>query len=89
MIIPTPEELDAINRKGNSMNTEADRGQTDPATEASINLLAEMDFSNTEDVVGAVHAQLEDLTPDEALDVLKVVVANLKAEVRDFREMNS
>ncbi len=45
----------------------------------------ELDILNdTTDPVAAVHAQLEDLTPPEALEVLKEVAANLRAEVRDF-----
>ncbi len=35
----------------------------------------------TTDQVEAVHAQLQDLTPPEALAVLKVVAANLRAEI--------
>ena len=34
--------------------------------------------------VDAVHEVLEDLTPPEALEILKMVSVNLKAEIRDF-----
>ena len=40
----------------------------------------------TLDIVDAVHAQLEHLTPPEALDVLRIVAANLKAEIADFNQ---
>lgn len=44
-----------------------------------------VDYHNDpEFVIAAVHAQLEDLTPPEAIEVLNEVIANLKAEVRDF-----
>ncbi len=38
--------------------------------------------------VDAVHDVLEDFTPPEALDVLKMVQANLKAEIRSFNEVS-
>ena len=41
-------------------------------------------FLTTLDLVDAVHTQLENLTPPEALEVLKMVAANLKAEIADF-----
>ncbi len=49
-------------------------------------ILTDSPFITIMAVADAVHAQLEDLTPPEALEVLKVVTANLKAEVRDFNE---
>ena len=41
-------------------------------------------FLTTLNHVDAVHTALETLTPPEALEVLKMVAANLKAEVVDF-----
>ena len=45
-------------------------------------------FLTTLDHVDAVHTTLENLTPPEALEVLKMVAANLKAEVVDFNRSN-
>ena len=35
----------------------------------------------TTDLIDAIHTQLEDLTPPEALAILKVVTADLRAEI--------
>ena len=71
MNIPTPEELEALN----------ENSRRPILTNEAVYAAVAFDNNTT-----AVHAQLEDLTPPEALEVLKVVVANHKAEVRDFNE---
>ncbi len=43
-------------------------------------------FTEVMEKVNAVHKVLEDFTPPEALDVLRIVRSNLKAEIRDFNE---
>ncbi len=45
-------------------------------------------FNETTEKVDAVHKVLEDLTPPEALEILVMVSKNLKAEIRDFRDMD-
>ena len=35
----------------------------------------------TTDLIDAIHTQLEDLTPPEALAILQVVTADLRAEI--------
>ncbi len=45
-------------------------------------------FLDTLDHVDAVHTALEALTPPEALEVLRMVAANLKAEVVNFNRSN-
>ncbi len=39
-------------------------------------------FTEVMEKVDAVHKVLEDFTPPEALDVLKIVRSNLRAEIR-------
>ena len=41
-------------------------------------------FNETTEKVDAVHKVLEDLTPPEALEILRMVSKNLKAEIRDM-----
>ena len=40
------------------------------------------------DLVEEVHSTLEHLTPPEALEILRMVQANLKAEIRNFNEVS-
>ena len=55
------------------------------STEATTTpALTWQEFAKFTDNVDAVHTLLEDLTPPEALAVLKAVTFNLKSEVRDF-----
>ncbi len=41
-------------------------------------------FNETTEKVDAVHKVLEDLTPPEALAIIRMVAKNLKAEIRQF-----
>ncbi len=41
--------------------------------------------TETMENVEAVHEVLEDLTPQEALEILAMVSKNLKAEIRDMQ----
>ena len=41
-------------------------------------------FNETTQKVDAVHEVLEDLTPPEALAIVRMVAKNLKAEIRQF-----
>ena len=45
-------------------------------------------FTEVMERVDAVHTVLEDFTPTEALDVLKIVRSNLKAEIRTFENLD-
>ncbi len=45
-------------------------------------------FNEAMEKVDAIHQVLEDLTPPEALEILVMVSKNLKAEIRDFRDMD-
>ena len=45
-------------------------------------------FTEATQTVDAIHTQLEHLTPPEALEILRMVEANLKAEIRCFNEVS-
>ena len=46
-------------------------------------------FTEATQTVDDIHTQLEHLTPPEALEILRMVQANLKTEIRDSRERAS
>ena len=45
-------------------------------------------FTEATQTVDDIHTQLEHLTPPEALEILRMVQANLKAEIRSFNEVS-